>query len=548
MRARGETLQPPIGYNRGMNNTVSTPPTLRGRAGVIALSMIVFVSGGAVMVYEFIAVRILQRFYGSSLDVWAAEISVCLAGLAIGYSLGGSLADRFRSWTPLGAMLILAGLSAFFMESLVKLAVNIIPQQEMVQWWEPLAGAGLSTFLPILALGTVMPQCIRLYVCDLERIGSGAGRIAALSTAGSIAGVLLTVRVFLLWGVIETLYAMSGALIVLGLALVCAGTLKARARRIASVGVLVMAATAAHADVIYENYSAYHHILVKDTPDRRILYFDSDAQTAVSLRDPKAGGFEYTEFFHAAMVLDPSIENVLFVGLGGGTGPKSFLATYPHVRIDVAEIDPEVVKVAKKYFQVPEDPRLHIVTSDGRTYLQRSAKSYGAVLMDAYGSGRNGAYIPPHLATQEFFRAVYQRLANGGILFYNVMGVPGGLNDDVVHGMLVTLESVFQMVYVFEAESSSNTVFVAQKIVASELDSNGLRNGKGWPDGPWFSHPLDNTGFAQLVKNLRDTGRTVPVNLEHRLSQVSTVLAEPRTGKLFTDNNATLDLAPGSRK
>ncbi|MFA6241099.1 MAG: hypothetical protein WC655_09230 [Candidatus Hydrogenedentales bacterium] len=168
--------------------------------------------------------------------------------------------------------------------------------------------------------------------------------------------------------------------------------------------------------------------------------------------------------------------------------------------------------------------------------------------MDAYGSGRNGACIPPHLATKEFFQAVHGRLTNGGILFYNVMGVPGGLNDDVVRGMVVTLESVFQMVYAFEAESSSNTVFVAQKIVASELDANGLRDGKGWPDGPWFAHPLDNTGFAQLVQNLRDAGKKVPADLEHRLSQVSSVLAAPRTGKLFTDNNVTLDLAPGSRK
>ncbi|MBX7254826.1 MAG: fused MFS/spermidine synthase [Candidatus Hydrogenedentes bacterium] len=531
-----------------MNNASTPQSNVRSRAGAVALSCIVFVSGGAVMVYEFIAVRILQRFYGSSLDVWAAEISVCLAGLAIGYSLGGFFADRYRSWTPLGAMLAMAGLSAVFMEALVKVAVDIVPQQEMVQWWEPLVGAGFSTFLPILALGTVMPQCIRLYVRDLEHVGSGAGRVAALSTVGSIVGVLLTVRVFLMWGVIESLYAISGLLVIMGVMIIgIGGVAKARARRVASLGILTLVTGLAHADVIYENYTAYHHILVKDNPDRRILYFDSDAQSAMSLKDPTAGGFEYTQFFHTVMLLDPSIENVLFVGLGGGTGPKSYLATYPNVKIDVAEIDPEVVKVAKKYFQVPDDPRLHIVTSDGRTYLQRSKKVYGAILMDAYGSGRNGAYIPPHLATQEFFKAAYDRLSNGGVLFYNVMGVPGGLNDDVVHGMLVTLESVFQMVYAFEAESSSNTVFVAQKIVATELDANGVRDGKAWPEGPWFAHPLDNTGFAQLVDNLRKAGRKVPADLEHRLSQVSSVLAKPRNGKLFTDNNATLDLAPGSR-
>ncbi|MFA6244014.1 MAG: fused MFS/spermidine synthase, partial [Candidatus Hydrogenedentales bacterium] len=230
-----------------MNNSISPQTSVRGRAGTLAISIIVFVSGGAVMVYEFIAVRILQRFYGSSLDVWAAEISVCLAGLAIGYSLGGFLADRYRSWTPLGAMLCLAGITAFFMESLVKVAVAVIPQQEMVQWWEPLAGAGFSTFLPILALGTVMPQCIRLYVRDMEHIGSGAGRVATLSTLGSIVGVLLTVRVFLTWGVIESLYAMSGVLTIMGCGIIGLGVVaKARARRAASLGVVVFLAGVAH--------------------------------------------------------------------------------------------------------------------------------------------------------------------------------------------------------------------------------------------------------------------------------------------------------------
>src|SRR5690242_14032813 len=77
----------------------------------LCLGLLVFVSGAAVMIYEFIAVRMLQRFFGSSLEVWSAEISVCLLGLAAGYSLGGWVADRYRSWAPLGIVLCVAGVS-----------------------------------------------------------------------------------------------------------------------------------------------------------------------------------------------------------------------------------------------------------------------------------------------------------------------------------------------------------------------------------------------------------------------------------------------------
>ena len=110
-----------------------------------ALNIIVFVSGAAVMIYEFIAVRFLQRFFGSSLDVWAGEISVCLLGLAAGYSVGGWLADRFRSWIPLAIVLCIAGGSAIPMEPIVIKSADMLAQGEHMRWWEPLAASAAAT-------------------------------------------------------------------------------------------------------------------------------------------------------------------------------------------------------------------------------------------------------------------------------------------------------------------------------------------------------------------------------------------------------------------
>ncbi|MCC6488783.1 MAG: hypothetical protein IT364_14890, partial [Candidatus Hydrogenedentes bacterium] len=100
---------------------------LLGWASALALGAIVFISGGAVMVYEFLAVRILQRFVGGTLDVWGAEISICLAGLAVGYSLGGQIADRGRTWWPLGLVLCIAGVTAIFMEPLAFFVEHHLP-------------------------------------------------------------------------------------------------------------------------------------------------------------------------------------------------------------------------------------------------------------------------------------------------------------------------------------------------------------------------------------------------------------------------------------
>ena len=168
------------------------------------------------MTYEFVSIRFLQRSFGSTYEVWASEIAVCMAGLAAGYALGGWLADRFMSWRVLGKALVIAGCTGLLTELLADWSGELLLQYEYA-WWHPLFAAGVCSFLPLLALGTVMPQAVRLHVRSLESVGNATGWIAAISTTGSITGVLLTAMVFLpRFGVRETLYTLSASLIVYG--------------------------------------------------------------------------------------------------------------------------------------------------------------------------------------------------------------------------------------------------------------------------------------------------------------------------------------------
>jgi spermidine synthase len=522
----------------------------RGMWHAVALSICVFFSGAAVMVYEFIAVRFLQKYFGSTLEVWAAEIAVCMAGLALGYWIGGILADRYQSWRVLAKVLLLAAWSACFTELLSDSAGEALLTLDPA-WWHPLLAAGACSFLPLLALGTVLPQAIRLGVRDMAGVGKAAGRIAAVSTTGSIAGVLLTANVFIPnFGVRETLLGFSGLLILF--ALVILVSIRVMNRKRAQVALLAIATALwgwqAHAETVFERYSAYHHILVEDDGDKRILWFDRDPQSTMSRQDPVEGGFEYTEFFHVPMILDPTIDAVLFVGLGGGTGPKLFLRDYPRMRVEVAEIDRMVVHVARKFFALPDDKRLTVATQDGRVHIRRAKQPYGAIIMDAYGSGRYGAYIPYHLATQEFFAFARDKLLNGGSLVYNVMGVHGGINDETVRSIHATLASVFQAIYVFEAESSSNTVFIAQKIDAGALRPDGTRGGMGWPDGPWLAHPLGGPDLAALAEKLVDKKRLAEDSLPKRVTQFSPAQSAKLTGRVLTDNYAPVDLSAGKWK
>src|SRR5215467_9542422 len=79
----------------------------------VAAASLVFVGGFIIMVLEIIGARFLARDFGSSFHVWVSQIGVVLVALAVGYFLGGALADRWQRLAALVPFLILAGLVQF---------------------------------------------------------------------------------------------------------------------------------------------------------------------------------------------------------------------------------------------------------------------------------------------------------------------------------------------------------------------------------------------------------------------------------------------------
>jgi spermidine synthase len=515
---------------------INAAPALGAYARGLLLVAVVM-AGAAVMIYEFIAVRVLQRYFGGLLDVWASVIAVVMSGLALGSYLGGHVADRYRSTRVLGVGIVIAGVLGALILPGAEFAGERLLQIDVASAWHPLLAAIVSSFLPFLTLGAAVPQVIRFYVTDFASVGRAAGSVTALSTIGSIGGVLATGMYLLAsFGVRETLHATSAVLIGLGIAV----ALLSRRATIASFAIVaLLLPSLAHAEIVFEDYSAYHHILVEDTGDRRILWFDNEQESVMSLSDPYAGGFEYTDFFHVPMLLDPTTDRVLFVGLGGGTGLKSFLSHYPDVWVDVVEIDPMVVQVARTYFAVPEDPRLRIHVADGRAYLQRARQRYGAILVDAYSSGPYGGILPYHLATREFFEIARQHLTDGGSLVYNVITTYG--KGTVLPDVYGTIANGFQSTYAFQAQTSLNVVIVAQRIDSEPLRSDGSRAGRQWPGGPWLDHPLGVGQLQALAADLLGAGLPLPSILPRRVGQAASL---PPPSRILTDDYAPTDAAP----
>src|SRR3972149_5803720 len=174
--------------------------------------------------------------------------------------------------------------------------------------------------------------------------------------------------------------------------------------------------------VLFGPDSVYHPIVVAEDAVARYLRFDRSFQSGMYLRDPFSGPFLYVAYAHLGLVFRPEAQRVLVVGLGGGSIPKRFWRDYPAMLIEVAELDPMVVDVAKRFFGVPEDLRLRIVAQDGRLFLRNTRQRYDMIILDAYFAES----IPFHLTTREFMQLARSRLAPGGIVLSNVIGALRG--------------------------------------------------------------------------------------------------------------------------
>lgn len=217
------------------------------------------------------------------------------------------------------------------------------------------------------------------------------------------------------------------------------------------------------AAVVFDEFSAYHHVQVVDDRGIRTLSFNGSEETRMSVANPLLGHFEYTEYFHTPWVWNRDMKRVLMLGLGGGSIQRSYQHFYTNVLVETVELDPMVVKVARQFFNVKESPKHKIHLADGRVFLKRTKNTYDAIVMDAYSTSRYGSSLPPHLTTKEFFTLVSEHLSTNGVLAYNVIGQLQGWRANTMGALYRTMKEVFPNVYFFPANESRNVVIVATK-------------------------------------------------------------------------------------
>ncbi len=386
----------------------------------VYLFLLVFISGAAVLAVEILGTRMLGPFYGVSLFLWSALISVTLVALSIGYAVGGRLADSNATLSRLCIFVAAAGLWVLltpWLRGLVLVTTESLGLRAAV-----LVTALVLFAPPLTLLGMVSPYAIRIMVPSLKVIGRTAGDLYACSTVGSVISALATgfilipnvgvVRLAVLIGVVLVLTAATG--------LAFENSRKATVSAIAiglllsAVALVTMPSNEADPDkgLIAIEQSPFAEIRVVDMSGKRHLLIDGGVHTIV---DP----LTWESHLAYSAVVDLAGESfdepgsLLLVGLGGGAIAKNFARA--GWSLDAVEIDPVVIDMAQEYFGLKQtDGTLYEM--DGRQFLLQNSNHYDLIVMDAFGSSS----IPFHLVTKESFELIKARLSSDGLLVINL--------------------------------------------------------------------------------------------------------------------------------
>ena len=163
---------------------------------------------------------------------------------------------------------------------------------------------------------------------------------------------------------------------------------------------------------VYSGKSEYQRIDIFDTPAfGRILVLDG------YLMLTEKDEFIYHEMItHVPMAVHPNVKDVLVIGAGDG-GVVRELCRYPEIeRIDLVEIDEEVIETSKKFLPFTayqlENERVHIFIQDGLKFIRRKKDEYDLIIVDStdpFGPGEG-------LFSREFYGNCFKALHEDGIM------------------------------------------------------------------------------------------------------------------------------------
>jgi len=406
---------------------------------------VIGISGFCSLAYEVLWTRALVFMLDNTAQAFTTMLTAFLFGLALGSLLVTRWVDRVRR------LFLVFGLTELLIGLLALLSIPIFGNigaslgggsdaayPTSVQWaWALLrfARSFLVMLLPTVLMGMTLPLAIRIYGGDPSGTGRAVGRVYAVNTLGGMVGSFAAGFVLIpLAGVYHSVLLIAALNAVLGVVLLLAQPAIKNASKLKAAivtgltFVTTLAVLLSYGQVMFfspiERTSLASVLYYRDGIGATVkVYMDVYGDKTLSIDGfPVAGTIarhqDGQKTLGSMPLLLTQTDNPSINIIGFGAGGSSWAATlYDTKSIECVEIVPDVLEAAKLFPEVNHgvlaNPRLAVITGDGRNHLLLTQETYDIISVDATSPKSSGS---GSLYTQDFYESCQAHLSAGGLM------------------------------------------------------------------------------------------------------------------------------------
>jgi hypothetical protein len=367
----------------------------------------------------------------------AVLVSIVLLALVVGVWAGAPDADhqqlRVRErWLAAAALTAVGASFATF---------SILYEQLYPSPWWRVAALLIVIGVPVYAIGMLLPVLLAwserwLDHDDQEHAGWGALAPLVIGIlAGTLAGVLIS-------GILLLPRWSAGSVMMMGAGLLLIPLMLPESER-----------ASPNEHLLEETVTPFGTLRVTEVlfpgerqPERR-LYLNDEEESGELVRSG-APTLAYVAAAEAWLSsITPRASRFLFLGGGAYTLPRRIAERDPRAEITVVELDPEVTRLAYRYFGLREHHRIASVHGDARAFLRSGGDGeFDRIYLDVY-SGREA--LPFSLITLEAAHELRGRLRPGGVLGLNLIGQVVGRGSLTLWSTIRTYAEAFPSLAVY---------------------------------------------------------------------------------------------------
>ena len=442
------------------------------RPHTLKLHVSLFYIGFGSILSQILLVReFLVSFYGNELSI--GIIFACWLGwIGIGSAVGNKVIKRLQSILSLFIVLIALTPLVTFMQILaVKFVRGFIhtPTGEFLSMMELLGFSFSVLSVGCLLWGMLFTLGAKMLSSEREELWRGVNKAYVLESVGSVAGGLLFSCV--LASLLSTLQTVCFLLFITwSMALWHGLKSKKQFKTVAFLCIIVVyyillqpIRTLEHQMDAYQWSlindkltfvrsidSKYQNLSLLRLENQHTIY--TDGRPAYNIPNT----YEAEVFIHSILVHRFDAKRVLILG-GGFNGILKEILKYPVQEIEYVEIDPALLPFVepvldKQNQQALRDPRVKIMSGDGREFLSRKQRSFDVIILNI---GEPSTASLNRFFTLEFYQQCSTRLTSDGILAFSVPSSAEYITDEMKNlnaSIYYTFKQVFKNVLVIPGD------------------------------------------------------------------------------------------------